>query len=802
MKKIKIISCAVLSHDLNDLARKCNLSVEAEYLEAGLHEEPQKLKTLLQERVTLASREDSWDRIVIGYGLCGLGTVGLRAGKIPLVIPRVHDCIALFLGSEKKYREQFSRHPGTLYMSRGWYENKTQPGGIRRKEQDHQRPGWGLYEGYDKLKAHYGEENADEIYRFINSWQKKYTRSVSIETGLEREDDQRYGDYARDLAAELNLHYEKIQGSGDLFLKMLTARETSGEILFVPPGHITGYDPLNRGLYSYEPVSDGDKPPWERSDPPSLPGKPQIRKGLGLGIDAGGTYTDGVIYDYGTGEVLAKGKSPTTVPDYSRGIGDVLNLLPADLLNRVDLTVVSTTLATNAIVEGRCRRVGLILMPLGKETGENLPKPWRQVGGRLSIQGDEIEPLDEEEVRRTVGELLEQEKVEAFAVSGYGSTVNHSHENRIRDIIIEETGKGVCCGHELSSSLNFYLRANTAVLNGGIIPLIESFIDNLEEALSGKGISGNIMIVRGDGSLMSREKARTHPVETALSGPAASVSGACYLVDRKDLLVIDVGGTTSDIGMVGEGRIKLTEEGARVGQWRTHVKAVDMETLGTGGDSRLVIEQRQLTVGPERIVPISRLSLVPGWEKALEYMDSLPDPFFRSTRAMEILTLTGKTSSYTLSEDEKRICGLLEERPYCVRETALALGHGLWYLVDTDRLEKDNLVRRYGLTPTDLLCAAGRLDLWDRELARRASRLYEEIWNRKEITLETAVFDRIHRKLLEALILRELDSGSNDTPVNRDDPVFRRLMTRLEREGEALDVTLSLKKPLVGVGAA
>ena len=311
MKKIKIISCAVLSHDLNDLARKCNLSVEAEYLEAGLHEEPQKLKDA-------ASGEGDpgfpggflgQDRYRIRSVRPGNG--GAPGGKDPPGYSRVHDCIALFLGSEKKYREQFSRHPGTLYMSRGWYENKTQPGGIRRKEQDAQRPGWGLYEGYDKLKAHYGEENADEIYRFINSWQKNYTRSVSIETGLEREDDQRYGDYARDLAAELNLHYEKIQGSGDLFLKMLTARETSGEILFVPPGHITGYDPLNRGLYSYEPVSGGDKPPWDRSDPSSLPGKPQIRKGLGLGIDAGGTYTDGVIYDYGTGEVLAKGKSPT-----------------------------------------------------------------------------------------------------------------------------------------------------------------------------------------------------------------------------------------------------------------------------------------------------------------------------------------------------------------------------------------------------------------------------------------------------------------------------------------------------------
>jgi hypothetical protein len=191
MKKIKIISCAVLSNDLDSWAEKLNIEIDAEYLEAGLHEEPQKLKTTLQDAVDSASKDGLYDRIIIGYGLCGLGTVGLKATTTPLVLPRVHDCIALFMGSEKRYREQFSRNPGTLYMSRGWYENKTQPQGRkisadtvshggRKQTKGDIKNNYGLYDGFETMKEKYGEANATEIYQFLNSWKKRTIPVLSL----------------------------------------------------------------------------------------------------------------------------------------------------------------------------------------------------------------------------------------------------------------------------------------------------------------------------------------------------------------------------------------------------------------------------------------------------------------------------------------------------------------------------------------------------------------------------------------------------------------------------------------------
>ena len=261
---------------------------------------------------------------------------------------------------------------------------------------------------------------------------------------------------------------------------------------------------------------------------------------------------------------MQRQRRPTTKWNFTVGITEALKNIDTELLSKVGITVVSTTLATNAIVEGRGRKVGLLVMPLGDVAGGKIEhKPWNIVGGRLSIMGDELEPVSDEEIIRTAQAMIERDNVEAFAVSGYGSTANPMHELQIKRIIEAETGLGVCCGHELSNTLNFFVRANTAVLNGSIIPLLEQFIKELEHSLHEMNIGGNIMIVRGDGSLMSREKAVLHPVETTLSGPAASIAGARFLTGGADAVIIDVGGTTSDIGLISGGKIRLTEEGGQ-----------------------------------------------------------------------------------------------------------------------------------------------------------------------------------------------------------------------------------------------
>ena len=807
-RSVKIIACAVLEKELKAAAAKSNIDITEEYLSAGLHEEPERLRKELQAAVDRSSGE-GFDAVVIGYGLCGRGTVGLKAGDTPLIIPRVHDCIAMFLGSHKKYKQQFTKNPGTLYMTEGWYEHKTQPLSVKRKKDRQFEGNWDINVGYDTMQQKYGNENAREIYDFLNTWKRNYNRSVFIDTGSEN--NELYENYARDLAAELNWDYEKIEGGTGLFEAMVGRDSTDDEILAVPPGFITAYDPLKHGLFAYDPGA-GSMSIWDRELPASAePGKSRAelktRHGLGLGIDAGGTYTDAVIYDFDNNRVIEKSKSPTTRWDFTIGITGALKKLDQSLLAKTEITVVSTTLATNAIVEDRGRKVGLLVMPLGDVPAEKIEhSPWRVIGGRLTIMGDELEPVNEEEVRRTAAEMIARDGVEAFAVSGYGSTVNPSHEIFVKRIIESETGLGVCCGHELSNTLNFFVRANTAVLNAGIIPLLEQFIDELERSLESMNIGGRIMIVRGDGALMSREKAVLHPVETTLSGPAASVAGASFLVDAEnegsDAVIIDVGGTTSDIGLITGGRIRLDEKGAQVGKWRTHIKAVDMFTLGAGGDSRILIENHECRVGPRRVVPAGRLSSVPGVEEAVAFIEDLHADYCVSTEAMEILALTGREPVFDLTYEEEQVLKLLKERPYSVKELALKLKHGLWKILNTGRLENTALIQRYGLTPTDVLTAEGKISLWSPDLSSRVYKLYEIIWGEEAETLHEQVFGYITDNLLKTLLLQELNVPGDAAGTLSEDPAFKSLMNNIKGGHRALRLKPSLSSALIGVGAA
>jgi N-methylhydantoinase A/oxoprolinase/acetone carboxylase beta subunit len=170
----------------------------------------------------------------------------------------------------------------------------------------------------------------------------------------------------------------------------------------------------------------------------------------GLRIDAGGTYTDVVVFDFQNQRLLGKSKSLTTPWDFTIGIKKALSRLEMSLLKKVDLVCVSTTLATNAIVEGKGRTVGLLVMPPYRfyEPSDIPHSPIRVISGRLEIDGRVIEPVDVTPVRRYGRDLIEKSGVEAFAVSGFASTINPEHEILVKKVLREETGLCVTCGHE------------------------------------------------------------------------------------------------------------------------------------------------------------------------------------------------------------------------------------------------------------------------------------------------------------------------------------------------------------------
>ncbi|MEL6751478.1 MAG: hydantoinase/oxoprolinase family protein, partial [Pseudomonadota bacterium] len=351
---------------------------------------------------------------------------------------------------------------------------------------------------------------------------------------------------------------------------------------------------------------------------------------ISVGIDTGGTFTDAVVMVArdGAQHLVTKAKAPTTHEDLSIGISEALaaamdsaNLAGPD----VGLVSLSTTLATNALVEGRGGSVALIAVGFSPRDMERaglaetpgLAKVVVLPGGHTT-HGSQAEPLDLTALAET-----SFDDVDGVAVAGLFATRNPAHEIAVRDAVMKRTGLPVTCSHELSARLNGPKRALTTVLNARLVPLIGALLDAAEGVLSARSIVAPLMVVRGNGALVRADFARTRPIETILSGPAASLVGARHLTGLDAAVVNDIGGTTSDVAVLRGGMPVIDPDGARVGAHRTMVEAVAMRTFGLGGDSAVTLQTEGLAtriqLGPRRHVPIAKLlSDHPTLHEALE----------------------------------------------------------------------------------------------------------------------------------------------------------------------------------------
>ena len=804
-KRVHVIACGVLAVDLKAAAEKVGIDVSMQFLPGGLHSTPHELRRRLQEAIDTASGARRGDVIAVGYGVCGLGTVGIHARGVPLAIPRVHDCIALFLGSDAAYRRQFARCPGTYYISAGWVEEKAQPQAdtARGSQQAERRKG-----DFDRLVAKHGRENAEFIRHFLTSWQRNYERAAFIDTGAGGKR-RRYADVARAMAEEFGWRYEELRGTHDLLRELLTRRGTTDEVLIVPPHHVTIYDAVTKGLQAV-PVWQASAPAAGRRDTFVVEGDDGGEEAggqavrLGLGIDAGGTYTDTVLFDFARDEVAAKAKALTTKWDLRVGIDEALDGLDAGRLREVELVSVSTTLATNAIVEGLGQKVGLLIMPpYGLfAPGDIAHRPIAVIDGRLEIDGSEIAPIDPEQVRRVAREMVAAREVGAFAVAGYASHNNSAHELAVQEIVRAETGLPVTCGHDVSDGLNYRIRAATAALNARIIPLLESLLADVTASLRRRGIDAATMVVKSDGSLMSVAAARERPIETILSGPAASVAGASHLAGRRDAMVVDVGGTTTDTATIVDGVVRTCEEGASVGGWRTHVRALDMRTLGLGGDSQIVRERGRLHIGPRRVAPVAWLAgRDPGADEALDWIERRVDAFATSTRGADLLTLNGRAGRDDLRDGERRILEHLARRPWSLHELAQELDAVAWQFLPLERLERRHLVQRCGLTPTDLLHVAGRAGLWDADAARRMCGLFAKLAGVRGDDFAERTLQQANRKLAVELLKKQLAEEIDPDEIDDSPAAAALIRNSLEGGSAGYRVRVALARPVIGIGA-
>ena len=541
-----------------------------------------------------------------------------------------------------------------------------------------------------------------------------------------------------------------------------------------------------------------------------------------LGIDTGGTYTDAVLFDdsathHGNG-VLGTAKALTTKYDLAEGIRNAINaVLPASgALPDIRLVSLSTTLATNAIVEGHGTPVGLILIgyPADALDLANLRQalgrdPVVFVDGGHTVSGEEQMPLDVEAARRAILEIAP--RVTAFAVSGYFAVRNPAHEQAVREMVRELTGLPVSCGHELTSALDAPRRALTTVINARLITLLQQLILAVRAILDEKGIHASLMVVQGDGSLIDAEMALRQPVQTILSGPAASVVGARHLSGEDDVLVVDMGGTTSDIALLQGGRPVLNLDGATVGGWRTMVEAVAVYTFGLGGDSEVRLDEAdQLVVGPRRVVPLSLLAhqhpqTLDILRAQLARPASGPDDgqFALRQRPLDVSTLSNEEAQIweMLADGVLPLADVFNQpRLTYFRRKALA------------QLVNRGAVVIGGFTPTDAAHVLGHQTDWSAE----AARLGAQLWARRLINVtgedepisEQAFCQRVVRQVVvqsgRALVTAAL-AEAHGLALDDHDGVQKLFIDKplaaLPDSDAVLDVSLTLRRPIVAIGA-
>jgi N-methylhydantoinase A/oxoprolinase/acetone carboxylase beta subunit len=319
-----------------------------------------------------------------------------------------------------------------------------------------------------------------------------------------------------------------------------------------------------------------------------------------IGLDMGGTHIDAVILR--DGEIVNVVKKPTDYDDLFQSIWTTIK----ELLQGIDKTAIkkinlSTTISTNAIVESKTANVGMII-----QSGPGLPNNHLAIGtqnvfisGYIDHRGHIVRKIFANEIHKAV-KLFKDTKIDDVAIVTKFSTRNPTSELEIAKLVAKDISK-ITLGHKISGKLNFPRRVNTSYLNAAVYDTFGSFADNIGLSLEREGIQAPVSILKADGGIMSIDSAKDMPVETILSGPAASLMGITALLDTdQDAVLLDIGGTTTDIFFLADGIPLFEPLGIKIDKYKTLVRSIYSVSIGLGGDSSISVEDNKLKIGPRR----------------------------------------------------------------------------------------------------------------------------------------------------------------------------------------------------------
>jgi len=322
-----------------------------------------------------------------------------------------------------------------------------------------------------------------------------------------------------------------------------------------------------------------------------------------IGIDVGGTHTDAVLLS--SDGIIKKVKVPTDSADLFNtilsGFTQLLDNIDPKNIKRI---VISTTLTTNAIVQQSMNPVGMIVSagpgidPSAFNTGEH----YYCVAGSINHRGREKAPVNKMEIE-DIAKKMEKAGIEYVGVVSKFCVRNPNHEILIKRIL-NKYFKKVFLGHHVSGNLNFPRRIATTHLNAAVFSLHKSFFEAVKLSLEQKGLMVPIQILKADGGTMSLESSMAFPGQTVLSGPAASIMGAIpYATEKQDAIVLDIGGTTTDIAFLVDKAPLLEPLGIQRGRYKSLIRSLQTDSKGIGGDSLIRIKDNELIIGPERAGP-------------------------------------------------------------------------------------------------------------------------------------------------------------------------------------------------------
>jgi len=322
-----------------------------------------------------------------------------------------------------------------------------------------------------------------------------------------------------------------------------------------------------------------------------------------IGLDVGGTHTDVVLV--GPKGVISEAKFPTNKENLFESVWQgIQEIIKDNDVSSIKRAVLSTTLTTNLVVENKTAPVGMIVSsgPGINPDAFKIGEEYHVVSGSIDHRGREVQPINSDEIN-SIAENLDKKGIKQVGVVGKFSTRNPTHEKQIYNILKDHFDV-IVLGHQSSGTLNFPRRIATSYINAAVYPENKIFYESIRKSFKEHGLNIPIYTLKADAGTMNLESSLNHPGQTILSGPAASVMGAIpYTRENTDTLILDIGGTTTDMAIVVNRAPLLDPMGIELAGYKTLIRSLKTHSIGLGGDSVVRFTDDRLVIGPDRKGP-------------------------------------------------------------------------------------------------------------------------------------------------------------------------------------------------------